>query len=133
MAKKTQTERQRLRNFGFVMAVAFGALGGFLLWRQRPAGPYVLDIAAAFLICGLAFPKLLAPIEKAWMALARVLQTVVTGLILVLTFFLVITPMGLLLRLSGKDLLAMRLDRNATTFWEPMEPDGPQTRPDKPY
>lgn len=133
MAREKQTERQRLRKFAAVMAVAFGMLGAFLLWRQRPAGPYVLYVAAAFVGTGVLAPTLLTPIEKAWMALARILQTLVTGLILVITFFLVITPLGLFLRLTGQDLLAMRIESNAVTYWTPMEPDGPQTRPDKPY
>ena len=88
MAKKRQTETQRLRKFGLVMAAALAFLGGLLLWRQRPAGPYVLYAGATFLVAAVAMPGFLAPIEKAWMALAKVLQTVVTGVILVLTFFL---------------------------------------------
>ena len=133
MAKKERTKTQRLRKFGLVMAVALALLGGFLLWRQRPAGPYVLYAGATFLVAAVALPGFLAPIEKAWMALAKVLQTVVTGVILVLTFFLVITPMGLIVRLVGKDLLGMKGDPEIDSYWVPTEPDGPQTRPDKPY
>lgn len=130
---KQQTDAQRLRKFGIVMAVAFAVLGSLLLWRQRPAGPFLLCVGAAFLVAGLILPPVLAPIERAWMALARVLQVVMTTLILTLTFFVVMTPMGFLLRLSGKDLLDMRRDPDAESYWVPVEPDGPGSRPDKPY
>lgn len=133
MAKKKESETQRLRKFGLVMAIALALLGGFLLWRHRPAGPYLLYAGATFFLAAVAMPSFLAPLEKAWMALAKVLQTLVTGVILVLTFFLVITPMGLLLRLTGKDLLGMKADPKMDSYWVPVEPDGPQTRPDKPY
>ncbi len=134
MAKKRQeTDVQRLRKFGFVMTVAFAALGSFLVWRARPAGPYLLYIAAAFLVVGLIAPRVLGPIERLWMALAQILQVVMTTLILTLTFYVVMTPMGLLLRLSGKDLLDMRRDPDAQSYWVPIEPDGPTSRPDKPY
>ena len=133
MARKQQTETQRLRKFGFVMAVAFGIFGALFLWRDKPWGIYTLYAAAAFLGLGLVAPRLLAPIEKAWMALARVLQTVMTALILTLTFLLVMTPMGLLVRLTGKDLLGMKGDPEIESYWVPVEQEGPASRPDKPY
>jgi len=67
------------------------------------------------------------------MAIARVLQTVMTALILTLTFFLVMTPIGLLVRLTGKDLLGLKGDPEIESYWVPVEHDGPASRPDKPY
>jgi hypothetical protein len=133
MAPQQQSETQRLRKFGLVMAVAFGIFGALFVWREKAWGPYTLYVAAAFLVLGLVAPKVLGPIEKGWMALARVLQVVMTTLILTLTFFLVLTPMGFLLRLSGKDLLGMKGDPEIKTYWVPVDPTGPASRPDKPY
>ena len=133
MARKHQTESQRLRKFGIVMAVFFGLFGALFVWRGREWGEYVLYVSGFFLVAGLVVPRLLAPIEKAWMAFARVLQVVMTTLILTLTFFLVMTPMGLFLRLTGKDLLGMEGDPTMDTYWVPVEEDGPASRPDKPY
>ena len=67
------------------------------------------------------------------MAFARVLGVVMTTVILTLTYFLAITPMGLLVRALGKDLLGMRGDPTVESYWVPVEPDGPASRPDKPY
>ena len=131
--KKQQTDAQRLRKFGIVMAVTFAVLASLLLWRERPAGPYLLYVSATSLVVSLILPLVLAPIERVWMALALVLQVVMTTLILTLTFFIVMTPMGFLLRLSGKDLLEIRRDPDAESYWVPVDPDGPVSRPDKPY
>ncbi len=133
MAKKQQSDTQRLRKFGFVMAVALGLFGALFVWRGKPWGIYTLYAAGAFLTLGLVVPRILAPIEKGWMALARVLQTVMTAIILTLMFFLVMTPIGLFLRLTGKDLLGMKGDPEIDSYWVPVEPDGPASRPDKPY
>lgn len=133
MARKQQSDTQRLRNFGLVMAAAFGIFGALFVWRDKPWGIYTLYAAGAFLALGLVAPNLLGPIEKAWMALARVLQTVMTAVILTLTFFLVMTPMGLLVRLTGKDLLGVKGDPEIESYWVPVEHDGPGSRPDKPY
>ncbi len=133
MAKKKQTEQQRLRKFGLVMAVAFGLLGAFLLWRERPAGPYLLYVGAAFLLVGLVLPKALSPVEHAWMAFARLLQIVVTAVILTVTFYVMITPLGLIMRVIGKETLGKKGDPSVESYWVPPEPDGPHTRPDQPY
>jgi hypothetical protein len=122
-----------LRKFGGVMTVACGLLGSLLMWRSRPAGPYVVGLSALFLLLAAAAPGLLAPVERAWMKMAEVIAAVMTRVILTLTFFLVITPVGIVRRLMGYDSLGLRIDRSAPTYWAPVEPDGPCSRPDKPY
>ncbi len=129
---KKSTPRE-LRKFGLTMAIAFGLIAAFLFWRQKAAAPYIGGISGFFLLGALVFPELLAPIEKAWMKLAMVLSAVMTRVILGITFFAVIMPIGLLLRITGKDLLSLKLEADKSTYWRPVEKDGPGTRPDKPY
>jgi hypothetical protein len=133
MAPTQQTDTQRLRRFGIVMAVFFGLFGALFVWRGRAWGEPTLYVAGAFLVLGLLAPRILGPIEKAWMAFAGVLQLIMTTIILTLTFFLVITPMGLLLRLTGKDLLGLEGDPEIKTYWVPVDKDGAASRHDKPY
>lgn len=125
--------RKELRRFGLSFGCAFGIIGGLLLWRGKQAGPWVLGIAATVALLGLAAPQLLRPLEKVLATLLRVVMAVITYVVLFLAFYLLITPMGLLLRLMGKDLLAMKLPSDAPSYWVPVEADGPTTRPDKPY
>ena len=125
--------RSALRRFGLVMAGALGLLGALALWRGRPAAPWLLGVGGAFLLAALAAPALLRPLERAWMALARVLQAVVTTVLLVLTFYLVITPLGLIMRLVGHDPLGLKSDADADTYWVPIDREGSHSRPDKPY
>ena len=122
-----------LRKFGLIMAVPLSLIGGLMLWRGRAAGPYMLALAAFFLITGLVVPGALEPVERIWMEFARRLSVVMTYVILTLTFYLVITPVGLLLRLLGKDLLGRQFDPKMHSYWTPVEPDGPCSRADKPY
>ena len=131
--KTSEKTRKELRRFGLVMAAPLAVIGGYLAWQEQPAAPYVLGVAAAFLLCGLLVPAVLRPVEKAWMAMAGVLSAVMTRVLLTLAFFLVITPFGLLLRVMGKDLLQIRPGSRRESYWMPVEPDGPATRPDKPY
>lgn len=125
--------RKELRRFGLSFGCAFGIIGGLLLWRGKQAGPWVLGIAITVAVLGLAAPQLLRPLEKVLATLLRVVMAVITYVVLFLAFYLLITPMGLLLRLMGKDLLAMKLPSDEPSYWVPVEADGPMTRPDKPY
>jgi hypothetical protein len=122
-----------LRRFGFVMATASGVLAAFLLWKQRPAGPYLLALAAGFALLGAAAPRVLDPVERAWMKLAGWLSIVMTYVVLTLAFFLVVTPLGLLRRVFGGDSLGLKFKQGAATYWLPVEPDGPGSRHDRPY
>ncbi|HEX7070115.1 MAG TPA: SxtJ family membrane protein [Rhodothermales bacterium] len=124
---------KKLRRFGLTVGIAFAVLGGIVLWRGGAAAPYLLGAGGILVVAGLLFPRVLAPVEWAWMKLALVLSYVMTRVILTLAFYLAITPTGFILRLLGKDLLSMKIDRSAQSYWVPVDPNGSQNRPDKPY
>jgi hypothetical protein len=127
------TNKKELRKFGLVMAGAFLLLAAYLWYREITNPWWIGSIGGAFLGLGLLVPIALAPIEFVWMKIAHVMGFVMTRVILTLVFFLAITPTGLVFRLLGKDLLQKKIDPKADTYWIPAEPDGPWTRPDKPF
>ncbi|MBX2818142.1 MAG: hypothetical protein KTR29_00630 [Rhodothermaceae bacterium] len=126
--KKT---RKELRQFGWIMAGAWTVVGSFFLWKNPAVSPYLYGLAVFFFMGALMAPTWLGPIEWAWMKLAEKLSIVSTTIILTLVYFLAITPIGLIIR--NKDLLKMKKAPDKKSFWEPIEPDGPLSRPDKPY
>ena len=115
------------------MTIPLVLIAALLYWKGRPTAPYIAGVASFFILSGLVAPIILAPIERAWMAFAHVLSIVMTYLILTLTFFLIMTPMGLMLRLIRKDLLDKKWSDKRDSFWSKVEVDGPGTRIDKPY
>ena len=124
---------QELRRFGLVFACAFAVLGVFFEWRGREIGVYALAAATGISVLALVLPRILAPVERVWTALAKMLSAVATMVILTVAFFVVITPLGLLVRLLERDGMGLRLDRRAGTYWVPVDPAGPSGRPDKPF
>lgn len=133
MKKENTKSKKELRKFGLVMTIPLAIIGGFLFWKEKPAAPYLLVLAAFFLISGLFFPTILKPVEKIWMKIAELISAVMTRVILFLTFYLVITPVGIILKLMGKDLLEIKFDPDKKSYWVPVEKDGPCSRPEKPY
>lgn len=122
-----------LRRFGLAFGTAMTILGSLLLWKERPAGPWVLGLAGFALLSGLIAPRILKPLEWVLAGLLRAVMTVITYVVLTLAFLFVFTPIGLFLKLSGKDLLDRKFPTDQDSYWVPVEVDGPATRPDKPY
>ena len=114
--KALAPSRRDLRNLGLTFLVALGIIGAILLLLGRPAWPYFMGAAALFGLWGLAWPKGLIWIYKIWMSLAITLGYFVSRLLLAVLFYLIITPIGLVMRLLGKDLLDIK-PRQAESYW----------------
>ena len=106
-----------LRKFGITMGIAFAVLGGLLLWRGHWQPRYFFWIAGAFLVLGLAAPVVLRPVQRAWMAFAIVLGWVMTRVILVVLFYVGITPIALIARLVGKRFFDLGFEPARTSYW----------------
>ncbi len=109
---------QELRKFGLVMAAAIAVVfGGVLPWlfgRAWPRWPFV--VAAAFVVFALALPRALAPVQRGWLRFGHALGAFNSRLVLSLVFFVVVAPLGLVMRLFGKDPIARRRDPAATSY-----------------
>lgn len=113
------------RSFGLVMAGAFCIFAAINLWRGGLMWVWLLAAAAMFAIAALAAPAVLHPLNVAWHRIGLVLHKISSPIIMGLLFFLVITPIGLLMRALGKDMLRLRVDREAQSYWIRRDPPGP--------
>lgn len=106
------------RKFGFVVGGGLALLGTALaLAGSRRAGLATGVVGILLVVLGAAAPSLLAPLHRGWMAFARVMGRVNTAVFLGIVFFLVLTPLGIVFRLSGRDELARR--RRRADGWVP--------------
>lgn len=104
------------RQFGFLFAAVFTLAAFWPLWPLHAPKWYWLGGAVAWLAAALIAPRALAPLHKAWMAFGHVLGWINARIILGVVFFVVVTPIGLVMRLAGKDLLAMKR-RKSQSYW----------------
>ena len=107
-----------LRKFGLTMAVAFGLLGGWLAWRSHGIWVYFAGASAFFLLFGLIWPAALKPVQKVWMTAALLMGWVMSRVLLCVVFFVAVTPIGLVLRLSGKDILDTKPGVRRDSHWK---------------
>jgi predicted membrane metal-binding protein len=113
------------RSFGFVFAVVFAIIAVWPLWTGAPLRWWALAVAAGFVVVAAVVPKVLAVPNRLWMKLGLLLGAIVSPIALGILFYLVFMPMGLLMRLFGKDPLRLKRDEAAGTYWIPREPPGP--------
>ena len=114
------------RRFGLLFLVVFGAIGAWQVWQGGPSGPYWLAAAAVFGALALAWPRALKPLNVAWFKLGLLLHKVVSPLVIGVMFFLTVVPTGLIMRLLGKDLLRLKFDPKADSYWIKRDPPGPE-------
>jgi hypothetical protein len=86
--------------------------GVALQWALIPTA-----CGGVLLVVGVARPALVAPLERGWSALGHLIGRVTTPALLVLVFVVIVVPLGLLLRVLGKDVLRLRRDATAGTYW----------------
>jgi polyferredoxin len=126
--------KPQLREFGATMAAALIVLGDIALLRGRASAPYLLGSGVVFGAAGLAFPQALRPLQKAWMALGIVLGFFVSRVVLGALFYGVVTPIGLVMKLMGKDVLDERIDRGRPSYWHERAPEArPKTSYENQY
>ena len=104
------------RKFGLTVGVALAALGGLLLWRDHDQVAYAFLLVAGLLIsAGIVVPTRLGPVERAWMGMALAISKVTTPIFMSVVYFLVMAPVGLVLRTVSSNPL--RRHRSQHTNW----------------
>ena len=112
-----KADAKELRKFAIVLFFAFEISGLLIFWRRGDAGPVLCGIGLALLLGGLTSPKLLLYPYKGWMRLSLILGFLMNHLILLLMYYLVVTPIGIVMRILGKDFLGKRFDKKGKTYW----------------
>lgn len=106
------------RSFGFVFAIFFALLAFWPMVRHgQPVRLWAAAACGLMLLLALAAPAILEPANRLWMKLGLLIGRVVNPIVLSLMFFLIFTPIALVLRLLGKDLLRWRTEPGAASYW----------------
>jgi hypothetical protein len=107
------------RNFGLTMAAVFALIGCIGLYRGSPYALIWLCIAAGSAGLALWRPRSLQLSNRAWLKLGLLMYRVVNPVIMAILFFGTILPVGLVMRLFGKDFLRLARDASSPTYWLP--------------
>lgn len=114
-----EADKKNLRNFGLVLGAVFLILGLRLFFKFHKANFLYLGliIGCFFVISGLAFPFILRPVYKIASFIMHSIVFLTSRLTLILAFYFVVAPTGLFMRLIGRDLLGLKIDKSSSSYW----------------
>ena len=119
--KALHGEPKDFRQFGITVGIAFGLLGGLLLWRGNDLALYSFIISGILILFGAVVPRALKYPYRVWMSFALILGAVMTRVIMSIVFFLVVTPIGIVLQWTRKGTHWKGFDTEASSYWIPRE------------
>ena len=105
------------RSFGILFFVVFLILSLWPLQSGNNLNFYFLVVSFIFLILGALNSKLLSPLNKAWIKFGEILGLIIAPIMMSLVYFVILTPVSLIVRLFGKDLLGLKFLKENETYW----------------
>ena len=122
--------KKELRTFG-LCALAFLALAGWIVFRRSGSVPVGASVAGVGLLLaglGLTVPQALRPVWVVLMVVNYPIGWVITHVVMAIIFYLVVTPVGVIMRLTGRDPMERAFDRSAKSYWKPRRTDSGSAR-----
>jgi hypothetical protein len=120
-AGHTQRNSYRIeREFGLIVGGVFVLLASWWFYRGRfeTVTPWLFGVGTVLIVLGLVLPKALVLPNRAWMKLAHFLSLITTPIILAIVYFLIVTPIGVVKRMTGWDPLRRR-GPDESSYWKP--------------
>lgn len=119
--KHIKESKKDLRNFGITIGSVLLIIGALLFWFEKSAWVFLLIIGLILILSAFLFPIILKPLNKLWMILAIILGWIMTRVILIILFYIILTPIGLVAKIFKKDFLNLKISKNQNTYWEKRE------------
>tara|TARA_B100000287_G_C20561386_1_gene752605 strand:+ start:193 stop:573 length:381 start_codon:yes stop_codon:yes gene_type:complete len=108
------------RSFGIVFFIVFLAISLWPLLNSNEIRIWALLISLVFFVLGLLNSKILTPLNKIWFKFGIFLGNIVSPIVMGLIYFVVVTPIALLLKVFGKDVLSLKKTKS-NTYWKNKE------------
>ncbi|HEX6265565.1 MAG TPA: SxtJ family membrane protein [Burkholderiales bacterium] len=113
------------RSFGWTFSAILAVAGAYGVWRGGDMLPWLLAVGALLAVLTFLRDAWLTPLNRAWMKLGELMGRVVSPIVLGVIFFGVFAPVGVAMRLFGRDAMARRFEPALRTYWVRREPPGP--------
>jgi len=109
------------KSFGIVFSILFLIIALYPLISSHSIHAWSLALSALFLALAYVAPKTLTIPNELWYKFGLLLGSIVAPIVMALVYFTTVVPIGLIMRLIGKDLLKQKLDENSKTYWQTKE------------
>tara|TARA_B100000579_G_scaffold77634_1_gene60201 strand:+ start:472 stop:849 length:378 start_codon:yes stop_codon:yes gene_type:complete len=121
-------EKSSNRSFGIIFFIVFLLISFWPIMDGQALRAWSLVVSLIFLILGILNSKILTPINLAWIKLGEILGRFIAPIIMAVIYFLIVTPIGLFMRIIGKDLLNIKFSQNSSYWIKREKKLGPMKR-----
>ena len=104
------------KSFGILFFIVFLIIGLWPLYHSDPIRLLSIIVAVIFLILGLLNSRILSPFNKAWMKFGELLGKIIAPIVMLTVFFVILTPLSLVVRIFKKDLLNLKFSKEKS-YW----------------
>ena len=104
------------RSFGILFSILFAIIAFWPIINGNPLRLWSIPISVIFLVLGLLNSKLLNPLNIVWVKFGELLGRIIAPIVMAIIYFIIVTPIGLFMRLIGKDLLNIKFSKS-NTYW----------------
>ena len=116
--RNIKSGKKELREYALTVGIIYLIiLTVAVLWKHKEIGPHFFLAGVIFIVLGLLFPHVYKPFHKIWMCFGIIVGFFVSRFVLLILFYFVLTPMSLIARLLGKDILDQRIDKSKDSYW----------------
>ena len=115
--KNIKSEKSDLRKFGITIGILLMIIAGILFWKEKESFQIFLTIGAVLCVFSVVIPVILKPIYWIWMIFATILGWIMTRVILSILFYVIITPIGFIPRIFGKQFIELKWNKKNSTYW----------------
>ena len=116
------------RSFGILFCIVVALIAAWPAMHEGQLRIWPIPIAFIFLVLGLLNSKLLSPLNLAWTKFGELLGRIIAPIVMAIVYFLIITPIGLFMRLIGKDLLNTKFSKDNSYWIKRQKNIGPMKR-----
>jgi hypothetical protein len=113
------------RSFGLTVGAVCCGIGALRLYYGQSYAFWVMGLGIVLAVLALLRPSVLVPLNRLWMQLGLLLSRIINPVIMTLLYCVTIVPVGVAMKLRGKDLLRLKYDPSAASYWILREPPGP--------
>jgi len=109
--------KENNKGFGLLFFIVFLLIGLWPLIKGDSPRILFFPIALVFLILGLINAKILSPLNSLWIKFGELLGKIIAPVVMAFIYFIILTPLSFLIRITGKDLLKVKFSNKVNTYW----------------
>ena len=109
--------KENNKGFGLLFFIVFLLIGLWPLIKGDSPRILFFPIALVFLILGLMNAKILSPLNRLWIKFGDLLGKIIAPVVMAFIYFIILTPLSFLIRITGKDLLKVKYSNKVNTYW----------------